>query len=65
MNWLRIAGSSDPERDTPIVMNHWTGIGLHQMANPDPAFDPSAPIAALVTTVIRPRSAGRHVGAVG
>ena len=46
MNWLRIVGSANPERYTPIIMNHWTGIVLHQLANPDPAFDPSAQIAA-------------------
>jgi AcrR family transcriptional regulator len=57
MNWLRIAGSTDPERDAPIVMNHWTGLVLHQLASPDPAFDPSAQIAALVTTVVHPAPA--------
>jgi len=57
VNWLRIAGSTDPERDAPIVMNHWTGLVLHQLANPDPAFDPYAEIAALVTTTIRPHPA--------
>ena len=57
MNWLRIAGSTDPERDAPIIMNHWTGIVLHELAIPDPAFDPYPQIAALVTAVIRPRSA--------
>ena len=56
-NWLRIAGSISPERDAPIVMNHWTGLVLHQLANPDPAFDPSAQISALVTAVVRPRPA--------
>jgi AcrR family transcriptional regulator len=55
--WLRMAGSTDPERDAPILMNHWTGLVLHELAMPDPAFDPSAQIAALVTTVLRPRSA--------
>ena len=55
--WLRIAGSTDPERDAPIIANHWTGIVLHQLAYPDPAFDPSAQIAALVTTIVRPRPA--------
>ena len=45
MNWLR------------IVMNHWTGLVLHQLASPDPAFDPSAQIAALVTTVVHPAPA--------
>ncbi len=57
MNWLRIAGSIDPARDAPIVMNHWTGLVLHQLANPDPSFDPSTQIAALVTAVVRPPAA--------
>jgi AcrR family transcriptional regulator len=57
MNWLRVAGSTDPERDAPIIMNHYTGLILHDLANPDPAFDPTDQITALVTTVIRPKSA--------
>jgi len=56
-NWIRIAGSIDPERDAPIIMNHWTGVVLHQLAIPDPAFDPYAQILSLVTTVIRRRPA--------
>jgi len=56
-NWIRIAGSADPARDAPIIMNHWTGIVLHQLANPSPDFDPYPQIAALVTAVIRPRAA--------
>jgi AcrR family transcriptional regulator len=55
MTWLRVAGSADPERDAPIIMNHWTGLVLHDLAIPDPAFDPTAQITTLVTTVIRPR----------
>ena len=51
-NWIRIAGSTDPERDAPIIMNHVTGVVLHQLARPDPAFDPFAQILALVTTVV-------------
>jgi AcrR family transcriptional regulator len=54
MNWLRIAGSASPEHDAPIVMNHLTGLALHQLAYPDPDFDPSAQITALVTAVLRP-----------
>jgi hypothetical protein len=38
-------------------MNHWTGVVLHQLARPDPAFDPSAQIAVLVTAVVRPSTA--------
>lgn len=54
-NWVRIAGSSDPGRDAPIIMNHWTGIVLHQLAGPDPGFDPLPQISALVTVLIRSR----------
>ncbi len=57
LHWLRAAGSTDPAHDAPILMNHWTGVVLHQLAMPDPAFDPSEQITALVTTVIRPRAA--------
>jgi len=56
MQWLRVAGSTDPERDGPIIMNHYTGLVLHDLAIPDPAFEPTDQITALVTTVIRPRS---------
>ncbi|GAA1776158.1 TetR/AcrR family transcriptional regulator [Luedemannella helvata] len=55
LNWLAVAGSVDPERDAPPIMNHFTGLVLHQLAAPDPAFDPTAEITALVTAVLRPR----------
>jgi DNA-binding transcriptional regulator YbjK len=54
-NWVRIAGSADPGRDAPVIMNHWTGVVLHQLARPDPAFDPLPQIAALVIALIGPR----------
>jgi AcrR family transcriptional regulator len=57
LQWLRVAGSTDPERVAPIIMNHYTGLILHELANPDPAFDPIDQIRALVTAVIRPKSA--------
>jgi AcrR family transcriptional regulator len=57
MAWLRVAGSTDPERDAPIIMNHFTGVVLHDLAIPDPTFDPTDQITTLVTTVIRPQSA--------
>jgi AcrR family transcriptional regulator len=56
-NWLRIAGSTDPGRDAPIVMNHWTGVVLHQLARPVAGFDPSNQITALVTALLRPQEA--------
>jgi DNA-binding transcriptional regulator YbjK len=55
MNWLRTAGSTDPGRHAPIIANYLTGLVLHQLAMPDPAFDPSTDITTLLTTIIRPR----------
>ncbi len=37
-DWTRIAGSPAPERDAPLIMNHCTGLILHQLAVPDPEF---------------------------
>lgn len=51
INWMRIAGSANPERDAPIVMNHWTGLVLHQLASPDPAFDPATQLTPLLTAL--------------
>ena len=56
MNWMRIAGSADPEREAPLIMNHFTGLVLHQLANPDPEFGPTAEITELVPRVIRTHS---------
>ncbi|MEU8240796.1 TetR/AcrR family transcriptional regulator [Actinoplanes missouriensis] len=53
--WLRLAGSADPERHAPILMNHWTGVVLHELAIPDPAFDPSGQLMTLVTSVLAER----------
>ncbi|MEU4688853.1 TetR/AcrR family transcriptional regulator [Actinoplanes sp. NPDC023714] len=52
VSWLRPAGSDDPERHAPILMNHWTGVVLHELAVPDPAFDPSTQLKAMVTAVL-------------
>jgi AcrR family transcriptional regulator len=51
-NWVRMAGSPDPLRHSPVIMNHFTGIVLHQLAIPDPHFDPYPQIEALVTALI-------------
>jgi AcrR family transcriptional regulator len=53
MTWLRLAGSTDPDRHAPLIMNHWTGVVLHELAVPDPAFDPSSQFTSLVTAVFR------------
>ena len=34
-------------------MNHWTGLVLHQLASPDPAFEPTAQLTAIVTADLR------------
>ena len=53
-NWIRIAGSTDPDRHAPIIMNHVTGVVLHDLAIPDPDFDPYPQIEALVVALLDP-----------
>lgn len=55
--WVRRAGSSDPLRHAPVIMNHFVGIVLHQLAMPDPHFDPYPQIETLVLALIPPTSA--------
>src|SRR5215212_2755930 len=50
--WMRVAGSSDPDHDMHVVANYWTGLVLHQLALPDPAFDPTDHLTALLTSLI-------------
>ncbi|GAA3265228.1 TetR family transcriptional regulator [Dactylosporangium vinaceum] len=52
MGWMRAAGSADPGRDAPLIMNYWTGLVLHQLAMPDPSFDPAERLRALVEAVL-------------
>ena len=62
-NWLRLIGSSDPERDTHLVGNYITGLILHQLAIPDPQFDPAEKIISLLESLTGTRptpAAGRH-----
>lgn len=54
LRWMRLAGSADPVRHAPIVMNHWTGLVLHELAMPDPAFDPAPQLTVLCTTLLEP-----------
>jgi AcrR family transcriptional regulator len=51
-NWLRLIGSSDPQRDAHVVGNYITGLVLHQLAIPDPQFDPTAKIISLLESLI-------------
>lgn len=54
-NWLRLAGSTDPEHDTHIVGNYLTGLVLHQLAIPDPQFDPTEKIISLLESLLGTR----------
>jgi DNA-binding transcriptional regulator YbjK len=50
--WLRAVGSRDPDRDTRIVLDQLDGLILHQLAFPDPAFDPAGRLAVLIDAVV-------------
>jgi AcrR family transcriptional regulator len=53
-NWLRTAGSDRPELHAPILGNYLTGLILHQLAIPDPSFDPVDRIRAAVYALLPP-----------
>jgi DNA-binding transcriptional regulator YbjK len=55
--WLRLAGSVDPDHDTHVVGNYVTGLVLHQLAIPDPEFDPTDKLISLLESLIPPRPA--------
>jgi AcrR family transcriptional regulator len=50
-NWLRLAGSADTARDVHVLGNYVTGLMLHQLAVPDPGFDPAGQITALLESL--------------
>lgn len=65
-NWLRMAGSTNPEHDTHVLGNYITGLVLHNLAMPDPHFDPTNKIISLLESLIPARttkSSGWHDGA--
>ena len=53
-NWLRLIGSRDPDHDVHVVGNYVTGLMLHQLAIPDPEFDPTEKITALLESLVEP-----------
>jgi AcrR family transcriptional regulator len=55
-NWLRIMGSRDPDGDVHVLGNYVTGLMLHQLAIPDPEFDPADKLTALLDALV---NAGR------
>ena len=50
--WLRLIGSADPDRDLHLLGNYVVGVVLHQLAMPDPAFDPTDHLEALLASLI-------------
>jgi len=54
-NWLRLVGSTDPDHDTHVLGNYLTGLVLHQLAIPDPHFDPTDKITAVLESLISAR----------
>jgi DNA-binding transcriptional regulator YbjK len=53
-NWLRLIGSRDADRDVHVLGNYITGLMLHQLAVPDPGFDPADKITALLESLVQP-----------
>ena len=60
LTWFRIAGTADPERDAPLVMNMTVGLVLHELANPSPHFDPTGPITAMIDALSNKESLARR-----
>ena len=52
ITWMQVVGSSDPDHDMHVVANYWTGLVLHQLALPDPAFDPTDHLTGLLRSLI-------------
>jgi DNA-binding transcriptional regulator YbjK len=50
--WMRAVGSTNPLRDISFLANHVDALTLHQLAYPDPAFDPRPSLTALVTALV-------------
>jgi AcrR family transcriptional regulator len=66
-NWLRLTGSGDTDHDVHVLGNYVTGLMLHQLAIPDPGFDPADKITALLESLVRPAgtpapNSARHDG---
>jgi AcrR family transcriptional regulator len=55
-NWLQLIGSSDTDHDVQVLGNYITGMMLHQLAIPDPGFDPAGKITGLLESLLQPAS---------
>jgi len=52
--WLRLVGSTDPSHHMHVLGNYVTGLTLHQLAVPDPHFDPTDKIVSLLESLVAP-----------
>ena len=50
--WGKVSGSRHPERDAAVIANAYTGLVLHELANPDPDFDPAGRLTPLVEALL-------------
>jgi AcrR family transcriptional regulator len=57
--WLRLIGSTDPSHHMHVLGNYVTGLTLHQLAMPDPLFDPTDTIVSLLESLLAPQPAAR------
>src|SRR6266699_1609507 len=55
-NWLRLIGSRDTDHDVHVLGNYITGLMLHQLAIPEPGFDPADKITALLESLVGPQA---------
>jgi DNA-binding transcriptional regulator YbjK len=53
-NWMRLIGSRETDHDVHVLANYATGLILHQLAIPDPAFDPTDKITAVLESLVGP-----------
>jgi DNA-binding transcriptional regulator YbjK len=59
-NWLRVIGSRNPDHHVHVLGNYITGLVLHQLAIPDPDFDPSDTLVALLESLVAGEPLGRQ-----
>ncbi|WP_326556484.1 TetR/AcrR family transcriptional regulator [Micromonospora sp. NBC_01796] len=52
--WLRAVGSPDPERHCRLMLDHMDGVIMHQLAFPDPDFDPTPGLRLLLGAIAPP-----------
>jgi AcrR family transcriptional regulator len=50
--WLRQAGSSEPEWHCRLILDHLDGVILHQLAFPNPGFDPGPGIRLVLRGMV-------------